>query len=104
MFHVKHKSHTIIQSNLVLLDDFFAKWSQTFTWQRPQAGSIAFPELVTGQPIEEFAEQFFKQEGVLLLPGTVYDHPGNHFRISFGRKNMPEALGRLEHFVSQVDV
>lgn len=97
------RSLDIIQSNLVLLDDFFAKWSQTFTWQRPQAGSIAFPELITGQPIEEFIEQLVKQEGVLLLPGTVYDHPGNHFRIGFGRKNMPEALERLEHFVSQVD-
>jgi aspartate/methionine/tyrosine aminotransferase len=97
------RSLDIIQGNLVLLDDFFTKWSQTFTWPRPQAGSIAFPELVTGQSIEEFAEQLVKQEGVLLLPGTVYDHPGNHFRIGFGRKNMPEALGRLEHFVSQVD-
>jgi aspartate/methionine/tyrosine aminotransferase len=98
------RSLDIIQSNLVLLDDFFAKWSQTFTWQRPQAGSIAFPELITGQPIEEFAQQLVKQEGVLLLPGTVYDHPGNHFRIGFGRKNMPAALGRLEHFINRVDV
>ncbi len=98
------RSLDIIQSNLVLLDNFFARWSQTFTWQRPQAGSIAFPELMTGQSIEEFAEQLVKQEGVLLLPGSVYDHPGNHFRIGFGRRNMPEALERLKHFVSQASV
>jgi hypothetical protein len=41
----------------------------------------------------------WKAAGVLLLPGTVYDDPGNHFRIGFGRKNMQEAVGRLEDFL-----
>jgi hypothetical protein len=35
---------------------------------------------------------------VLILPGSIYEHPGNHFRVGFGRRNMPEALGRLERF------
>lgn len=100
---VVKRSLEIIQHNLVLLDDFFARWAQTFTWRRPQAGSIAFPELVTGQPIEEFTENLIKQEGVLLLPGTVYDHPGNHFRIGFGRKNMPAALEHLESFLQKAN-
>ena len=97
------RSLSIIQSNLVLLDRFFAEWSQVFSWQRPRAGSIAFPELITGQPIEEFAETLVKQEGVLLLPGTVYDHPSNHFRIGFGRENMPAALERLGRFVQRAN-
>ncbi len=97
------RSLTIIRRNLILLDQFFSRQSQLFTWQRPQAGSIAFPELITGQPIEEFAEALVKQEGVLLLPGTVYDYPGNHFRIGFGRENMPAALERLEQFVGLID-
>jgi hypothetical protein len=36
---------------------------------------------------------------VLLLPGTLYDDPGNHFRIGFGRKNLPDALASLEDFL-----
>jgi len=35
------------------------------------------------------------EKGVLLLPGTLYDHPGNHFRIGFGRKDFGEGLARL---------
>ena len=31
----------------------------------------------------------------LLLPGTMYGHLGNHFRIGFGRENLPAALARL---------
>jgi hypothetical protein len=38
---------------------------------------------------------------VLLLPGDVYDQPGNHFRIGFGRTNLPEALARLEEFTAR---
>jgi len=36
----------------------------------------------------------------LLLPGTLYDDQGNHFRIGFGRKNFPDALARLEDFLA----
>jgi aspartate/methionine/tyrosine aminotransferase len=38
------------------------------------------------------------EEGVLLLPGSIYEYDGNHFRLGFGRRNMPEALARLERF------
>jgi translocation and assembly module TamA len=43
-------------------------------------------------------EQLVAAEGVLLLPGTVYDEPG-HVRVGFGRVAMPEALERLERFI-----
>jgi len=36
---------------------------------------------------------------VLLLPGSQFGHPGNHFRIGFGREDLPMALERLEAFV-----
>ncbi len=40
-----------------------------------------------------------EKTGVLLLPGTLYEDQGNHFRIGFGRKNFPDALARLEEFL-----
>lgn len=115
MFHVKHlrnlrkdteddyayRSLDIIQHNLLLLDNFFLEWECLFSWQRPQAGSIAFPRLRSKQSIEDFALDLVQQAGVMLLPGIVYDHPGNHFRIGFGRKNMPMALEKLERYLRQ---
>jgi hypothetical protein len=38
---------------------------------------------------------------VLLLPGTAFDVAGDHFRIGFGRRNMPEAVARLEAYLSE---
>jgi hypothetical protein len=38
---------------------------------------------------------------VLILPGTVFADAGNHFRLGFGRANMPEALARLESYAAR---
>ena len=88
----------LIVDNLALLDDFFARHKDRFAWQRPIAGPIAFPRLI-GEDVEAFCDDLVREASVLLLPGTVYGHPGNHFRIGFGRRNAPEALARLEAFL-----
>jgi aspartate/methionine/tyrosine aminotransferase len=89
----------IIRYNLNILDSFFARHSDRFVWQRPRAGAIAFPQLL-GQDIDRFCDDLARRAGVLLLPGTVYDDAGNHFRIGFGRRNMPEAVARLDEWIS----
>jgi len=88
----------IIQGNLVRLDDFFARHADRFEWVRPKAGPIAFPRLLLGD-IDTFCDKLVQESGVLLLPGSMYDHPGNHFRVGFARRNMPDALDRLEKFL-----
>jgi aspartate/methionine/tyrosine aminotransferase len=88
----------IIRDNLSLLDVFFAARGDRFEWVRPKAGTIAFPRLI-GEDVEQFCHELVTSSGVLLLPGTMYDHPGNHFRLGFARKNMPQALAQLEQFL-----
>jgi aspartate/methionine/tyrosine aminotransferase len=88
----------IIARNLSVLDDFFARHADRFSWIRPRAGPIAFPRLL-GEEVDSFCHDLLKAAGVLLLPGSVYGDRENHFRIGFGRKNMPEALERLEGFL-----
>jgi len=88
----------IIQDNLSLLDTLFVSHAERFEWVRPRAGPIAFPRLMGGD-VEQFCHQLVTSSGVLLLPGTMYDHPGNHFRLGFARKNMPQALAQLEQFL-----
>ncbi len=97
---ILQRNLTIIRSNLDLLDRFFQKHSRHFSWKRPIAGATAFPKLLASVSIAEFTEDLISKEGVMLLPGSVYDMPGNYFRLGFGRKNMPEALTRLERYVN----
>ena len=93
------RSRGILAANLELLDAFFDEWSDRFAWVRPTAGSIGFPRLtMPGVGIDDFAADLVQAEGVLLLPGSQFGYPGNHFRLGFGRTDLPKALDRLEAF------
>ncbi len=85
----------IIKHNLAVIDDLFSRRADLFSWVRPQAGSMGFPRLLKGD-VEEFCDSLVKKAGVLLLPGSMYDDSRNHFRLGLGRKNLPEAVERLE--------
>jgi aspartate/methionine/tyrosine aminotransferase len=95
------RSRAIIAGNLPLLDAFFARLPDRFSWVRPLAGSVAFPRLSSDAPgaIDRFCAELVEAEGVLLLPGSRFEHASNHFRIGYGRADMPRALERLEQFV-----
>ena len=92
------RSVELIRSNLALADSFFDRHAERFNWIRPKAGPIAFPRLI-GKNVDEFCRELVIQANVLLLPGSLYEDQGNHFRIGLGRANFPEALGRLEEFL-----
>jgi aspartate/methionine/tyrosine aminotransferase len=96
------RSRMIVNANLDRLDGFFDDWADRFSWVRPAAGSIGFPRLtVPGVRIDDWAAELVETEGVLLLPGSQFGHGGNHFRIGFGRTDLPEALTRLEAFAER---
>ncbi len=95
------RSCSIVASNLALLDTFFERRASQFSWVRPAAGPVGFPELLGGLPIDRFAEDLLAAEGVLLAPASVFGYPGNRFRLGFGRTDMPAALERLEAFVDR---
>jgi aspartate/methionine/tyrosine aminotransferase len=90
----------IIQHNLSLLDNFFTRRADLFSWIRPKAGPIAFPKLLRGE-IDEFCDKLVHESGVLLLPGSMYGYHGGHFRLGFARQNMPAALEKLDQFLNQ---
>jgi aspartate/methionine/tyrosine aminotransferase len=95
------RSRAIVTANLPLLDGFFERWAGIFEWVRPRGGSIGFPRLLANVPVQQFSEDLVGETGVLIMPGTVFGDTGNHFRVGFGRTNMPEALARLESYASQ---
>ena len=49
------------------------------------------PAIARRRADRRFAARLVEAEGVLLLPGSQFGHPGNHFRIGFGRENLPAA-------------
>jgi aspartate/methionine/tyrosine aminotransferase len=95
------RSRGIVEAGLDRLDDFFVDWADRFEWVRPRAGSVGFPRLtVPGLRIDDWAAGLVEAEGVLLLPGSQFGHPGNHFRVGFGRTDVAEALEGLERYAA----
>jgi aspartate/methionine/tyrosine aminotransferase len=93
------RSRGIVAANLAHLDRLFAAHADRLAWVRPRGGSIGFPRLLDDEPIDAFAARLVEAEGVLLLPGTQFGVPGNHFRIGFGREDLPVAVAGLERFL-----
>jgi len=90
----------IIKQNLAVVEELFARHSSLFAWVRPTAGSMGFPKLLEGDA-ENFCDDLVRKAGVLLLPGSMYDDSRNHFRLGLGRKNLPQAVERLEKYLSK---
>jgi aspartate/methionine/tyrosine aminotransferase len=95
---IAERNMSIIRSNLELLDDFFARQSERFSWVRPPAGSVCFPRMLFDEAAREFAARAVSRAGVMVVPSEVFGCE-SHLRMGFGRKNMPEALARFETFL-----
>lgn len=101
---VLERSRSIVAANLAILDEFFARRSDAFTWVRPRGGSTGFPRLVpdglAGPSADAFAARLVEATGVLLLPSSTFGSGDSHFRIGLGRTDLPEALRKLDAFVA----
>lgn len=95
------RNRDIILSNLQILDEFMKRNQKHLSWVRPQSGTMAILKLLFHVSIENFAEDLARTEGILIMPGSVFDLPGNFFRIGFGKKNMPEVLRRFEKYLEK---
>ncbi len=94
----------LIRRNLIVADQFFAEQRQRFVWLKPQAGSIAFPRWAADTPIEQFCQDVLEQQNVMIVPGSIFDYPGNHFRLGLGRQNFAEALQRVSDYLKSSTV
>lgn len=60
---------------------------------------MGFPRITAAVPVDRFAQGLLEAEGVLIAPASIFGHPGNNFRLGFGRSDLPVALAGLEAFM-----
>ena len=70
----------------------------------PEGAFYAFPSVKgTGLSEVEFAERLLKEQKIAVVPGSVFGDGGeDHIRCAYAvsRKDLSEALGRMETFIS----
>jgi aspartate/methionine/tyrosine aminotransferase len=107
------RSRATIESNLALVEGFFARRPDFASWTAPEGGSVGFPRIVPGSrwgfaagadgavDAEALARTLVAEAGVMLLPGSCYGYDRSGFRLGFGRANLPEALAALEAWLDR---
>jgi aspartate/methionine/tyrosine aminotransferase len=91
----------IICSNLAYAAAFFDRHASIFRWLPPQAGSVAFPLWQGAGSVQNFCQRVLETQGVMIVPGSLFDYPGEHFRVGLGRRSFPEALERVERALAE---
>ncbi len=95
------RNRDIILNNLKILDACIERNRKHLSWIRPQSGTMAVLQLLLPISVEAFAEELVRTEGILIMPGSVFDLPGNFFRIGFGKRNMAGILERFESYLQR---
>lgn len=99
------RSRSIVAANLAILDEFFARRADAFSWVRPRGGSTGFARLVpdgpAGASADAFAARLVEATGVLLLPSSTFGSGDSHVRIGLGRTDLPEAIAALDAFTTR---
>jgi aspartate/methionine/tyrosine aminotransferase len=94
----------IIRLNKQVLQEFIqVKYHEWFSWNRPNAGAIAFVKFLGPWTSEQLGNKLAKA-GISIKPAycfaeTVTPEIQQYFRLGFGERKMPLALEALGKFV-----
>jgi len=98
------RSLEIITANLAIIDAFLERHETLFRWHRPRAGSVGLIRFTGAEGTARFCDDVVRNSGVLLLPSEELEFGDAHFRVGFGRRNMPEAVIRFDAYLESAGV
>jgi aspartate/methionine/tyrosine aminotransferase len=104
---IKARNRAIIEANLPVFGDFFARHDGLFEWRPPDGGCVAFPRYLGADGVETMVRRAVEDEGVVLLPSSIYrsdlgEVPDDHFRIGVGRRDPEPGLAAWERSLKRV--
>lgn len=98
------RNRRIAGDNLLLLQAFFDEFPNLFDWHHPEGGVTGYPRYKGRDGVEMFAGRLIEEEGVLVLPASVFRSdlvatPVDRFRIGFGRSGIASSLDALRRYL-----
>lgn len=91
------RNHAIVEANNRLFEKFADDHQGLFDYHPPDGSCVAFPRYLGADGVEAFCRKAVEQDGVLLLPASVFrsalvEIPMDRFRIGLGRNTFAEGL------------
>jgi aspartate/methionine/tyrosine aminotransferase len=97
------RNKALIRDNIALVEPFFRRWPDLFTWRRPRAGSVALVGLNVPSAID-YCHNLAQTAGVLLLPGAFMGIEDRYVRFGFGREKFANALTHYQTYLVEQKV
>ncbi len=101
------RNRAVVAGNLPAVRELFERHADTFRFEPPGGGCVAYPRYLGDDGVESFCRRAVEEHGVLMLPASIYrsdllEVPSDHFRIGLGRRDVPACLERLnEHLAAR---
>ena len=89
-----------IRANLQLVEPFFDRWSDHFTWRPPLAGSVALAGIRVPSATD-YCHRLAQAAGVVLLPGGHMGIADTYVRFGFGRETCGGALAHYDQWLER---
>ncbi|MBX3015196.1 MAG: aminotransferase class I/II-fold pyridoxal phosphate-dependent enzyme [Caldilineaceae bacterium] len=92
---------TIVQENLRTFEAFCQRHADQIRWLKPQAGSTVFPGWRGAEPLDDLCTRALAEQGLMIVPGSLFDWAAPHFRVGLGRRNLPQVLAPFDQLLAQ---
>jgi aspartate/methionine/tyrosine aminotransferase len=99
---ILQRNLAILHENIASAERFFTEHARQFVWFGPKAGSVAFPQWRGADNVEQFCQDILDKQAVMIVPGSLFDFHGSHFRVGLGRRNLPEALAHVGEYLKEM--
>ncbi len=90
----------IVLENLAVADAFLARHSDLLSWVRPTAGTTSLVRVAGDAQAGVFSSRLLEATGVLVMAGSDFEYRDSHFRMGLGRRNFPQAVAEIEHWLA----
>jgi aspartate/methionine/tyrosine aminotransferase len=96
---LKGRCREVLTENIERAKTFF-EGDARFAFSPPDGGSVCFPRYLGADGVEAFTEGVLREEGVVLLPASIYSSqlgtvPVDRFRLGLGRRDFADGLSAL---------
>jgi len=92
---LREETRKLLSTNLDFIQTKMNALAAHIQWHQPQAGCIAYPQLLSDGDSSEFAEKLLDDAGILVTPGACFLQAEDCFRLGFGRSDFAATFERF---------
>jgi len=89
------RSLATIRHNVALAQAFADQHRAQIRWLPGRGGSTAFPRWQGAEDLDALCQRALAERGLMIVPSSIFDHAGSHFRVGLGRRNFPQVLDQF---------